>query len=69
MHTYLQILIAMEKTKIVPEHLCHLTGGIWCWGRQILKNLSRDTRTVVEMEMVRLIWVRGRRKGRKWGKM
>ena len=33
------------------------------------KNLSRETRTVVVIETVRLIWVRGRRKGRMWGKM
>ena len=63
------MLIAKEKKRIVPQHLSHMTGAIWCCGRQMLKNLSKATRTVVAMDMVRLIWARGRMKGMMWGKM
>ena len=64
----MQILMTTEKIRMTPKRWNHLTGAICTCGWQTLTNLSRDTRTVVKMEMVRLIWVRGRRKGRRWGK-
>ena len=63
------MLMAMEKKKTVAQPLSQTAGGTWCLGWQILTNLSRATRTVVAMEMVRLIWARGRMMGMILGMM